>query len=346
MHKGGVVTEEVKSPRSFKLRRYTTNTILNSNSTPYLSRKTSEQCVSSSSESKDLINSSHKRDVERLIAIAKGGNGITVWKARIDGWLCCMKELERCNVTPKEESHFKKEIVLYSSIPQDNKHLCRFLGWQQTETHIQVFLTLYDGSLNDVIQTLSEQDGHFTEQEIVDYSIQILGALHVLHNRRLLHRDLKSHNILYQGVRKQNQGGGNLHLILSDFGESILLSPRNKAKTCVGTPRWTAPEVLLSNTNKKEGYSDKIDMWSFGMLLYEMMTLSIPYNTDPHLSIAKKIIFAKLPDFNNVTQQERYSRILPIYYDLLQYDHTKRLSSGQALIRFEELATQLKLKEL
>ena len=122
------------SPRSYKLRRrFTTNS-----NTPGLARNLSENAMNE----KEFHLLTGYKQVERLKQIGKGGCGITVWKARIDGWLCCMKELERKDVTKKEEDHFKKEIVNYSSIPQDNKHLCRFLGWQQTETHIQMFLTL------------------------------------------------------------------------------------------------------------------------------------------------------------------------------------------------------------
>lgn len=64
------------------------------------------------------------------------------------------------------------------------------------------------------------------------------------------------------------------NLRLGDFGESKLL-PKKIATTLAGTTRWIAPEVFDWRGGK--GYSFEADIWSFGMLLYELMTLKIPF---------------------------------------------------------------------
>ena len=86
-----------------------------------------------------------------------------------------------------------------------------------------------------------------------------------VHDKKILHRDLKSQNIFItkKGVVK-----------LGDFGIARVLShTRSKAKTVVGTPYYLSPEII-----RNEPYSFKSDIWSLGVLLYEMAALQPPFN--------------------------------------------------------------------
>jgi NIMA (never in mitosis gene a)-related kinase 1/4/5 len=85
------------------------------------------------------------------------------------------------------------------------------------------------------------------------------------HDKKILHRDLKSQNIFCtkKGIVK-----------LGDFGIARVLSnTRSRAKTVVGTPYYLSPEII-----KSESYSFKSDIWSLGVLLYEMAALTPPFN--------------------------------------------------------------------
>jgi serine/threonine protein kinase len=90
---------------------------------------------------------------------------------------------------------------------------------------------------------------------------QIAGALHYIHGRSILHRDLKTQNILLDG---------NGVPVLADFGISKVLQQAEgyAASTVVGTPYYLSPEVCLNKP-----YTFKSDVWALGCVLYESATL-------------------------------------------------------------------------
>ena len=126
---------------------------------------------------------------------------------------------------------------------------------------------------------------YFTEDELLNWFTQIALALKHCHDKKILHRDLKSQNIFCtkKGIVK-----------LGDFGIARVLSnTRSKAKTVVGTPYYLSPEII-----KSESYSFKSDIWSLGVLLYEMAALQPPFNAGSLHQLAQKIIqgnYAPLP---------------------------------------------------
>jgi len=125
-----------------------------------------------------------------------------------------------------------------------------------------------------------------TENEVLDIFTQICLAIKHTHDKKILHRDLKSQNIFLtkRGIVK-----------LGDFGIARVLShTRSAAKTVVGTPYYLSPEII-----KSEAYNFKSDIWSLGVLLYEMAALQPPFNAQSLHQLAQKIIqgkYSKLPN--------------------------------------------------
>ena len=114
----------------------------------------------------------------------------------------------------------------------------------------------------------------FPETQIIDYFTQICLALQHLHKKNIIHRDLKGGNVflMQSGLVK-----------LGDFGIAKgLKTSTEKARTTVGTPYYLSPEII----NNKP-YDTKSDIWSLGILLYQMMTLKMPFSAQslPLLSI-------------------------------------------------------------
>uniref|UniRef100_A0A8C2XPL8 Mitogen-activated protein kinase kinase kinase 12 n=1 Tax=Cyclopterus lumpus TaxID=8103 RepID=A0A8C2XPL8_CYCLU len=102
-----------------------------------------------------------------------------------------------------------------------------------------------------------------TPSLLVDWSMGIAGGMNYLHLHKIIHRDLKSPNMLitHDDLVK-----------ISDFGTSKELSDKSTKMSFAGTVAWMAPEVI-----RNEPVSEKVDIWSFGVVLWEMLTGEVPY---------------------------------------------------------------------
>lgn len=100
--------------------------------------------------------------------------------------------------------------------------------------------------------------------KIWKYFIQIIFGLKYLHYNNIIHRDIKCSNIFldqYDNIK------------IGDFGTSkILTEYLNYGQTQIGTPYYMAPEIF-----KRIRYTNKVDIWSLGIVLYELITLDVPF---------------------------------------------------------------------
>lgn len=116
-----------------------------------------------------------------------------------------------------------------------------------------------------LFEYLHIQKSKFSEYEILNIAYEVAIALKYLHSRKICHCDLKSSNILLDD---------NNRIKVSDFGLSRLTNifslSENKGR--IGTPHWMPPEIM-----KGYKYEEGSDVFSYGMILWEMMTCEIPY---------------------------------------------------------------------
>ena len=103
----------------------------------------------------------------------------------------------------------------------------------------------------------------FPESQILDWFTQICLGLKHVHDRKILHRDIKAQNVFMTSTNR---------CLLGDFGiAKILNNTKGFARTMVGTPYYLSPEILES-----KHYSFQSDIWSLGVLLYELCALKPP----------------------------------------------------------------------
>ncbi|KAG7384803.1 hypothetical protein PHYPSEUDO_002189 [Phytophthora pseudosyringae] len=192
--------------------------------------------------------------------LSRGAFG-EVWACRYAGKKVAVKRLLQTKKhTFQETEKFTNEIQLTASLNHPN--IVRFIGvaWSSLENLAMVEEYLPRGDL----QKYLKRNGDLMTWAIdkIDMAIGIARAIDYLHRREVIHRDIKARNIL---LTKRLQPK------LIDFGTSRLWEP-NDMSAGVGTPYWTAPEVLESTE-----YTEKADIYSFGVLLTEMDTCEAPY---------------------------------------------------------------------
>nr|XP_019818133.1 PREDICTED: serine/threonine-protein kinase Nek11 isoform X1 [Bos indicus]XP_019818141.1 PREDICTED: serine/threonine-protein kinase Nek11 isoform X1 [Bos indicus] len=141
------------------------------------------------------------------------------------------------------------------------------------------------------IQEYKEAGKTFPESQIIEWFIQLLLGVDYMHERKILHRDLKSKNIFLK----------NNKLKIGDFGVSrLLMGSCDLATTLTGTPHYMSPEAL-----KHQGYDTKSDIWSLACILYEMCCMNHAFTGSNFLSIVLKIVEGDTPSL-----PERYPRQL------------------------------------
>ncbi|KAJ0773357.1 putative mitogen-activated protein kinase kinase kinase STE-STE11 family [Helianthus annuus] len=157
-------------------------------------------------------------------------------------------------------SSSRVEIFLLSQFQHDN--IVRYLGTDKDDGKLYIFLELVPkGSLANLYQKYRLRDS-----QVSTYTRQILSGLSYLHDRNVVHRDIKCANILVDV-------SGSVKL--ADFGLAKA-TKLNDIKSCKGTPYWMAPEVV--NNKKNKGYGPAADIWSLGCTVLEMLTGRVPYS--------------------------------------------------------------------
>jgi len=155
------------------------------------------------------------------------------------------------------------ELALLQKCKQ-SEFIVKYYGSLVSKSHCVV---LMEACLGGDLWSWIETKGAFNEDSAVFYAACVLEGLAYLRGQGILYRDLKPENILLdcKGYAK-----------IADLGFSRELAPEEKAHTIVGTAEYLSPE-MLNSANKSEGYKHSSTIWSFGILVYEMLTGHPPF---------------------------------------------------------------------
>ncbi|XP_055269929.1 serine/threonine-protein kinase Nek11 isoform X4 [Moschus berezovskii] len=173
------------------------------------------------------------------------------------------------------------------------------------------------------IQEYKEVGKTFPESQIIEWFIQLLLGVDYMHERKILHRDLKSKNIFLK----------NNKLKIGDFGVSrLLMGSCDLATTLTGTPHYMSPEVL-----KHQGYDTKSDIWSLACILYEMCCMNHAFTGSNFLSIVLKIVEGDTPSL-----PERYPRQLNAIMESMLNKNPSLRPSAIEILKLPYIDEQLK----
>uniref|UniRef100_A0A667FEL0 non-specific serine/threonine protein kinase n=1 Tax=Lynx canadensis TaxID=61383 RepID=A0A667FEL0_LYNCA len=202
-----------------------------------------------------------KYDVIKAIGEGAFGKAFLA-KRTSDSKHCVIKEIDFAKMPTQEKAASTKEVVLLAKMKHPN--IVTFFSSFQENNRLFIVMEYCDGG--DLMKRIHRQRGVlFSEDQILSWFVQISLGLKYIHDRKILHRDIKAQNIFL------SKNG--MVAKLGDFGIArVLNNSMELARTCIGTPYYLSPEIC-----QNKPYNNKTDIWSLGCVLYELCTLKHPF---------------------------------------------------------------------
>ncbi|XP_050997033.1 serine/threonine-protein kinase Nek4 [Acomys russatus] len=222
--------------------------------------------------------------------VGRGSYGeVTLVRHRRDGKQYVIKKLNLRNASSRERRAAEQEAQLLSQLKHPNIVTYKE-SWEGGDGLLYIVMGFCEGG--DLYRKLKEQKGQLLpESQVVEWFVQIAMALQYLHEKHILHRDLKTQNVFLTRTNIIKVG---------DLGIArVLESHCDMASTLIGTPYYMSPE-LFSN----KPYNYKSDVWALGCCVYEMATLKHAFNAKDMNSLVYRIIEGKLPPMPKVYSPE------------------------------------------
>ncbi|KAL0830664.1 hypothetical protein ABMA28_002801 [Loxostege sticticalis] len=276
------------------------------NSLPMVVENSAESRQASTAESQDSNEINYEREVELqdvvkeghekadpsqfelLKVLGEGSFGKVFLVRKVSGadagTLYAMKVLKKATlkVRDRERTKMERNILVEMGHPFIVKLHYAF----QTAGKLYLILDFLRGG--DLFSRLSKEV-MFTEEDVKFYLAELALALEHVHKLGIIYRDLKPENILLDADG---------HIALTDFGLSKLPPSSDKAYSFCGTVEYMAPEVV-----NRRGHTFAADWWSFGVLMFEMLTGNLPFHGSTRHETMTQILKAKLGMPSNLSEE-------------------------------------------
>lgn len=244
-------------------------------------------------------------DFKMLRTLGQGAFGrVNFARYEQDGKHYAVKAMSKHDIIKqKQVKQINSEKQIMAQI--DHPFIVNMMGFSSDQRNIYIVMECITGG--ELFTHLSKAR-KFTDEQSKFYAAQVASAFAHIHSKNIIHRDLKPENILLMA---------NGYSKLTDFGLAKVLTSRQRTFTFCGTPEYITPEVLLD-----KGYSQPVDWWSLGVLIYEMIVGQPPFCDEDTMGIYHKILSGKVyfPKYIDKGAKDLVKR-------LLTSDASKRLGS-------------------
>lgn len=207
--------------------------------------------------------------------IGRGGYGRALLvRSATNQQLKVVKELDLSKMSGESRESAMNEANVLSTLKHTN--IIRYRGCTKQKKMLYILMDYADGG--DLAKAIASRGrNYFPEDQILDWFVQICLAIKYLHDRKIMHRDLKPQNVFLSS--------GNI-IKIGDFGISKTFEHTgDMAETAIGTPLYCSPEICFGHK-----YNSKSDIWSLGCILYELCSLTRPFSGSNIGEIMRKVM--------------------------------------------------------
>jgi hypothetical protein len=299
--------------------------------------------------------------------LGKGGTA-SVYRASAAGFSFACKVYHAEELSDAERAAAERDVAMMEGMAHTN--VLRTLGHKYARLgRLLLYVELAGGTLADAIKFKREAPnatGGFAPVDILRAIQQVVAAVEYLHHRPqpIVHRDVKSENVFVAcSAGSQLDAIGALHLKLGDFDSArylgssterangdrgalwrLKLRTTSKRRTVrlsmnVGTPEFMAPEMVASQKGNGS-YDEKVDVWSVGMVLFELLTLDVPYRLNglSRFELLDAVASGVRPTVDPALQKKVALRKLwKLWNKFTEFDAERRLSAAAAAKRVHKV---------
>ena len=231
--------------------------------------------------------------------------------------LFAIKTLKKEGISPYQFNLLKSEVTILSNL--DHPNIVKYFGTFEDEYFIHIVMEYLKGHDLDKIISLKKYTG-FDEKNMCQIIQQLLKALSFIHSKNIIHRDIKPENILFSDKKNYSS------LKLIDFGLATFCKQDNKS---VGTALYMSPETIDGNSTPLS------DMWSLGVIVYQMITGKLPFQIDDKNEKNNDSLYQKIKtddyDHDLLNESECSDEAKDFIQKTLQKDMNLRMTTQEAL---------------
>lgn len=205
---------------------------------------------------------------------------------RVTSKLVVAKQIPVSGLRIKEQECLATEVAVQASLR--HRYIVELYGFYETQDHVWLIMEFAaGGALSDYIAQLARDGKEMEMETAAAWLSQMATALEYVHSMSVLHRDMSSKNVFLSFL-------GDIRL--GDFGNSTsqarsIGGKSAKAETQCGTPVFMSPELING-----EAYGKPSDVWALGVILFEMLTLLVPFDAPSLGGLVSDIIHGKMDE--------------------------------------------------